>query len=281
MEKIINGTKKPLHGYFLKNLKKIFFLVGLPRAGNTLLGSVLNQNPNVALTANNITADILYNLFTIKNLGSFKNYPDHKSFNNVAHHVFDMYYKDWNCKYIIDRSPWGTPDNLKILKETQKDIKIIVLVRDIIEILASFIRWSHNHSDTFISRYNVKTIEEKCDKLMRVNHVIAKSLQAIEHLFLPENKDLCHLVEYNDLVEHPKKTIEQIYDFLEIPKFKHHYVNLSQFKINGIKYNDTFLGEGLHTIKTSNISKSDYNTYSIIPKITVEKYKHLNRIWNK
>jgi len=259
--------------------KKIFFLVGLPRAGNTLLGSILNQNPDIALTANSITADILYNLSTIKNLGSFKNYPDHKSFNNIAHHVFDMYYKDWNCKYIIDRSPWGTAANLKILKETQKDIKIIVLVRDIIEVLASFIRWSHNRNDTFISRYNVKTIEEKCDKLMQEDYIIEKNLKAVKHLLLPENKDLCHLVEYNDLIEHPKKTTEKIYDFLEIPKFKHRYVGLGQFEVNGMKYDDAVFGEGLHTIKTDNINKSNYDAYSLIPKTIIEKYKHFN-LWN-
>ena len=149
------------------DIKKIFFLVGLPRAGNTLLGSILNQNSDIAVTANSITPDILYNIFRIKEFSIFKNYPDHKSFNNIAHHVFDLYYKDWNYKYIIDRGPWGVPSVLNILKETQEDIKIIVLVRDIIEVLASFIRWSHNRTDTFINKYNIKTIELKCDKLMQ------------------------------------------------------------------------------------------------------------------
>jgi len=48
------------------NMRKIFFLVGLPRAGNTLLGSILNQNPDIAVTANSITPDILYALYQKK-----------------------------------------------------------------------------------------------------------------------------------------------------------------------------------------------------------------------
>jgi len=259
-------------------MKKIFFLVGLPRAGNTLLGSILNQNTNIAVTANSIIPDILYDLYQVKNQSTFKNFPDHQSFNNIAHHVFDRYYKDWNYKYIIDRAPWGTPDNLKILKETQKDIKIIVLVRDIIEVLASFIRWSHNRNNTFIRRYNVKTIEEKCDKLMQEDYIIEKNLKAVKHLLLPENKNLCHLVEYNDLVEHPKCTIEGIYDYLKISKFKHHYVNLNQFEVNGMKYDDIIFGEGLHTVKSNKISKSNYNAYTLIPKSIIEKYRQFN-IW--
>jgi len=260
------------------NPDRIFFLVGLPRAGNTLLGSILNQNPDIAVTANSITADILYVLSQVKNLSAFNNFPDHQSLNNMAHHVFDLYYKDWNYKYIIDRAPWGTPANLKILKETQKDIKIIVLVRDIIEVLASFIHWSHNRTDTFINKYNVKTIEEKCDKLMEENYIIEKNLKALKHLLLPENKNLCHLVEYNDLVEHPKRTIEGIYDYLKISKFKHHYVNLDQFEVNGMKYDDTIPGERLHTVKSDRISKSNYNAYTLIPKSIIEKYRQFN-IW--
>ena len=130
-------------------LKKVFFLVGPPRSGNTLLSSILNQNPNIAVTANSITADIIYNISKIKDITTFKNFPDHQSFNNIAHHVFDLYYKDWKQTYIIDRSAWGTPANLKILKETQTDIKMIVLTRDIIEVLASYVRWFQNNSNDF------------------------------------------------------------------------------------------------------------------------------------
>ena len=262
------------------DMKKIFFLVGLPRAGNTLLGSILNQNPDIAATANSITPDILYALYRIKYLSASDNFVDPQSFNNITHHVFDLYYKDWNYKYIIDRGPWGVPDVLNILKETQQDIKIIVLVRDIIEVLASFIRWSHNRTDTFINKFNVKTIEEKCDLLMQEDFLIEKNLQAVKHLLLPQNKNLCHWVEYNDLVEHPKRTIEGIYDYLKISKFKHRYVDLNQFEVNGMKYDDTIHGEGLHTIKSNKISKSNYDAYTLIPKSIVEKYRHLNS-WQK
>ena len=258
-------------------MKKIFFLVGLPRAGNTLLGSILNQNPDIAVTANSITPDILYNLFRIKDSNLFQNYPDHKSLNNVVDHVFELYYKDWKCKYIVDRSCWGTPATLQILKKVEKDIKIIILVRDIIEVLASFIRWSQNHTDTFIHRYNARSVEEKCERLMQ-EAPISRSFLAINNLFLPEHKNLYHLIEYNDLVEHPRRTIEGVYNYLKIPPFKHHYVNLNQFEVNGMKYNDTIPVEGLHTIKTDRISKSNYNAYDLIPKNIVEKYKKFN-VW--
>ena len=39
--------------------KKIFFLLALPRSGNTLFGSIMNQNPDIAVTANSITLEIM------------------------------------------------------------------------------------------------------------------------------------------------------------------------------------------------------------------------------
>ena len=56
-------------------MKEIFFLSGLPRAGNTLFGSLMNQNPNVAVTANSITADMMGELFTLKKRIFFKIIP--------------------------------------------------------------------------------------------------------------------------------------------------------------------------------------------------------------
>ena len=108
------------------------------------------------------------------------------------------------------------PPNLNFLKHTRKNIKIIVLVRDIIEVLASFVRWSQREPTAFINKH-AKTVEEKCDKLMNHEGVIVKELIAVKHLLRDENKGLYKIIEYNDLVKYPKKIINSIYDFLEIP----------------------------------------------------------------
>ena len=85
-------------------MKDIFFLHGLPRAGNTVFGSIMNQNKDVAVTANSICADMIGELSALKKTDIFLNYPDHKSFDNVVKLVFENYYRDWNYKYIIDRA---------------------------------------------------------------------------------------------------------------------------------------------------------------------------------
>ena len=78
-----------------------------------------------------------------------------------------------------------------------------------------------------------------------------------------------------------KQTIEGIYDFLGIYRFNHRYTNLDQFYINGMKYDDKIVGEGLHTIETNSINSNNYNEFKenvndILPKIIIEKYNNLN-----
>ena len=262
-------------------MKKFFYLHGLPRAGNTLLGSIINQNPKVAVTANSIIADMLGELYTLQNSDIFKNFPDHRSFDSVTKSLFDNYYKDWSQDYIIDRGPWGLPINLKFLKETQEDIRIIVLVRNVEEILASFIKWSQREPTSFVNQYEAKTIEEKCDMLMKTDGQIVKELIGVKHLLDHQPRDIYHIVEYNDLCDNPKQTIEGIYDFLGIYRFNHRYNNLDQFQVNGMKYDDNIVGQNLHTIETNSINSNNYNEFKenvndILPKSIIEKYNILN-----
>ena len=121
-------------------MKEYYFLTGLPRSGNTLLGSIINQNTNISLTANTILTDVFYQLHLIKDYQIYKNFPDENSFNNIIKNVFNNYYKDWKAKFIIDRGLWGTPANLQLLKTIIKKPKFIILYRPVLECLASFIK---------------------------------------------------------------------------------------------------------------------------------------------
>ena len=56
-------------------VKKLFFLVAMPRSGNTLFTSIMNQNPNIACTPNSITLEIMKDLFLLKGTDVFQNYP--------------------------------------------------------------------------------------------------------------------------------------------------------------------------------------------------------------
>ena len=263
-------------------MKDIFFLHGLPRAGNTVFGSIINQNKNVAVTANSICSEIINEIYSLQKTDIFKNFPDYGSLQNVTKNVFNNYYKDWKQDYIIDRAPWGYPKDLKFLKLIKQDIKIIVLVRDVIEVLGSFLAWSEKELSSFVNQYAAKTREEKCHMLMNKEGQLIKELIGIKHLLDYQPKEMYHVVDFNNLVKNTENTINSVYDFLGIPKYKHDFNNIGQFKVNNMNYDDTIMGKGLHTLKEGAISnyKEDYDAYDIVPKSIIDTYKKCN-FWIK
>ena len=43
--------------------KKYFYLTGIPRCGNTVLSSILNQNPDLYQTPNSVVPEMLFKLY--------------------------------------------------------------------------------------------------------------------------------------------------------------------------------------------------------------------------
>jgi hypothetical protein len=78
-------------------MKKIYYLIGMPRAGNTLFGSLLNQNPRVRVTANSIVPEIMWSTQCLKKDEIYQNFPNEKSIDNVIKNIISNYYKDWDC----------------------------------------------------------------------------------------------------------------------------------------------------------------------------------------
>ena len=213
-------------------MKKIHYLCGLPRSGNTLFGSLMNQNPKISVTTNSIVCDIFCGVYTMKESERFKNYPDKQSFDNVFGNIMNNYYSHWKADYIIDRSSWGLP----------------------------------------------KTLDERCDFVMANNGELHRWINAVYNITRPENKEYIHLIEYNDLVNNTKAEIDKVYDYLDIQPFEHRFTNLSQLENNGIKYDDTIVGEGLHTVKEDKVEKSDYDMLKYLPSDVDKRYR-LDKFW--
>ena len=244
-------------------MNKIYFLCGLPRAGNTLLGSIINQSKNVKITANTILTDVIYQLHLLKDYQIYKNFPDEKSLNNVIKNIFNNYYKDWKAKYIIDRGSWGTPANLYLLKSIIKKPKFIILYRPVLDCLASFIKIEKPIN-----------VELRCNELMSNNGIIGKNLWSIKNI-IKEKEDYI-IINYLNLINKPLQQINKIYKFLNISNFNHIFKNFDDFSVNNIKYNDTVLNAPLHKIRTNKIELNKYKIEDYLPSHIIKKYSNLD-----
>ena len=244
----------------------------MPRSGNTLFASILNQNPDLVVTPNSITLEIMKDLFLLKRTDTFQNFPDEQSLDNVMDEVYNLYYKYWNYKVIIDRGPVCTPGNLKIMqKHFKKPIRCIVLVRDLLDVLASYIKWFETEPTSFLNKY--KTLDEKLSVIMKKDGAVAKELMSIQYLL--QHPEMAVFIKYDDLVENPEREIRKVYTFLKLPYFPHRFTDLDQITVNGLQYNDRIVGKNMHTIRTEKIMKVENYYKSMIPERFVKEYGHI------
>ena len=252
--------------------KKLFFLLAMPRSGNTLLASLLNQNPNMACTGKSLMPFIIENLLSLKKIDVFENFPDHNSLDNVIENVFDNYYGKWPQSVIIDRSPVMCQNYfLAIQKYLKHPFKCIVLLRDVMDILASYMKWYTENPDAFVNKHGSND-EEKLNMLMNNQGDILRELDSIKTS--AKYPDICYYVKYNDLVANPEKELKTIYKFIEEPYYPHSFKDLKQINLNGISYNDSIVGKNMHKVRS--VVRKEYNPYiKKIPKRIREKYGHI------
>ena len=252
---------------------ELYFCISLQRSGNTLLGSILNQNPDITFTANSPLTEIIYQLDLIKNqkdlkLSQHQNFPHNESLENVIRKTFYTYSETFKTKYVINRANWGSDGNLELLeKYFDKKIKFLIIYRDPLECLASLLKAykvKKEDSETAADHYmNIET-----GTLGNAISQIPFVRKNYEHLF----------ITYDQLIANPKNTANSIYDFFNIPKFKHTYKNLKQFEIQGVQYDDSIFGDvDLHTIRTDKIEKKPYPIEDFLLPSVINKYKSIGK----
>lgn len=261
--------------------KTYHFLAGLPRSGNTLLSAILNQNPDIYSTPLSPLPTLMWeygrSCFYMEQTN--RNVENKDRADKFLSSFISNFYADVKQSIIIDRDKdWGTPNNLTLIKKyITPTPKIIFTVRDILEIIASFIRMNPDYlinaaidSSAYINNYR-STQDALAEYLMASNGDIDKALLSLASAFYSENKGIFHIVEYNDLVLKPEKTMSGIYKFLELPDYKHDFNSIEKVESD----NDAVLGlpEDLHNVRKS-LSNSSTST-DILSDYIKHKYSNM------
>ena len=239
----------------------IYFLTGIPRAGNTLLSSIFNQNPYVKVSAYSVLPLLINNILDVKNNNRFKNFPDFKGVDNIIDNLFKNYYAHYNCKTIIDRAAWGF--HLNMLKHMPVNNKFIILYRPLLEVLASFVRVE-----------KPKDVIKYCDDLLLKETILSDSLTSIQNIV--DNKKDYLLITYDDLVNDICESIKKICKFINVSYVEPDLNNIRQLNINNVEYNDSVLSGKFHTIRTDKIIKNENNIKDFLPNKVINKYKNFD-----
>jgi sulfotransferase len=285
MEIVVSGSKPELAIRENTGIGRFAFMSGLPRSGSTLLASILNQNPSIHSGPNSPICGMMWHLEqSIIASEQFNAYPKMNVLPGVVRGVLESFYADRNEPLVIDKSrEWAMPQHFDLLKRNLPyEPKIIVCVRPIIEILASFINLINNNAGnvSFIDKeieahkqvhFYQHPHETRCDSLMRPGGPIDNALYGVAFASQPENAEYFHIVEYSDLVSDPQKVMKNIYGFLGVEPFEHDYTNIE----NTFHERDETYGlYGMHDVRRR-LSRSTVNIAEVLPPRVISKYSHM------
>lgn len=244
-----------------KSFQEFICLSGLPRTGSTLLSAILSQNPLIHAEGNSPVCQLLWEM-----CNSLTNCKVRFQANNKEHLVMEylkeiphFYYKTNKEPIVIDKCrSWTIEPNYRLGQYCiNPNLKIIIMVRPIIEIIKSFAKLYYQNGMT-----NMEVESKLNEMLIPDSDPILRSMRGIKWALAQNDNSRFLFIKYNDLVLNPKQTIQNIYNFCGWKYFEHDFENII------MKYpeNDRVYGlEGFHRVRNK-ISKEE-NDIILSPEI--------------
>ena len=264
-------------------MKKFYFMGGLPRAGSTLLSTLLNQNPRFHSGPSSPVLGAMY--ATHDNfLGNelYTGYPKPDQVNEIVGSVIRHWYSDVEQEVIFDKNRAWTARVPFIEGYIGQEAKIIVPVRRVDEILTSLLTMVHrntfvegqpriNFVDEQLVKANIPINDHnRCEYLLTQHGgIVWESLNATKLGVDEGHRDKLHFVDYNDMVIDPQGELNDIYEFLGEEPFEHTFDGLS----NEHREDDltTYGLSDMHEVH-SKLEKTSSDPSEVLPDSIIELY---------
>ena len=237
-------------------MEKLFFQSSLPRAGSTMLQNILAQNPDVYATPTSGVLELIY--------GARANYSSSPEFKAQDTELMKQGYLSFckngvegffnaitDKKYVVDKSRgWGV--HYGFLNEVFPEPKIICMVRDLRDIFCSMeknFRKSQYKDMGIVNHAELKgTTTPKRIDVWANSQPVGLAIERLNEVFRQGINEKMLFIRYEDLCLYPEATMLKIYNYLDIPFFKHDFENIEQVT----KEDDEVYGIfGDHTIRKS------------------------------
>ncbi len=264
-------------------MKTYYFDCGLPRSGSTLLGSLLNQNPQIHAGPLSPVFEVMYYTRDRLQGEQAQAHPKPQIFKSMVENVIDTYYRDVKKPVVVDRCrAW--PAHIDLIKEyITPDPKIICTVRHPLEILASFIELINNsRSVSFIDRALLNqnmfiTNDTRCELMMNPGGIVWESMNALATAFRQNQTQHIHFIQYDDLVSDPKRVMQGIHSFLRMKPYEYDFENIENKYRE--KDTDVYGLPKMHEVR-SKVEKTSRHYSEVLSEEVINKYKNMD-FWNR
>lgn len=253
--------------------QRIHFLSGLPRTGSTLLGSILNQNPDVYVSPTSPLYSLLVNANEHINYLSLQHTFDAATIGSrIYRSIVNAVYPDDRSFPIVFDKHRGWPKNVDAIRDfVDVDPRIVCTVRPIAEIITSYIVLAEKDPDNFIDchlrRDGIDVTNEARAMLLWANYLRVPYENMT--IGLKMHRESILLVEYDDLVYYPDKTLRSVYEFCGIELFDHDFSDVAN---TCSEAKDEAWGmHGLHDIRPV-VKKQSVDPVSVLPFAAIEYF---------
>lgn len=242
------------------------FITGMPRAGTTLLASLLRQNPRFYSHIESPTGMMFNHLLEAM---SPKNevgiFIEPHSRQNVLNYMMHGYYSgilDSADKVIFDNNrKWA--NTLPALREVFPNCHVFALVRTVAEVVESLERsYAENPLSLSVILKNKGnlTAYQRVKWYMDPDHgIVGWAINALKSGYFCSAANAMHIIKYNDLVTRPDKTLTQIHKIIGAEPFDYDFKQVAQ--IPGVEEFDRKIGApGLHTLSPKVIATPQTST---------------------
>jgi sulfotransferase len=230
---------------------KFFGIAGLPRTGSTLLSCILNQNPTIHCEGSSSLGTIMFHNYGLLEESMINLSRKRDLIESLLAQLPEVYYTGIKKPIIFDKNrSWSMGINYGMFKSyLNPEGKIIILYRDVVEILKSF---------TFIAKeagWEDKKIWVLLESMVDItNGPIFLDLSGIVYNRTNNIANTLY-ISYNGMVHNTRDTIKEIYNFCDLPYFEHDFENI----VNEFPEDDENFGiVGQHDVRR-NISQRTTN----------------------
>ena len=168
-------------------------------------------------------------------------------------------------------------------KYVTNDPRIICTVRHPLDILASFITLFHKDGGfNFIDKAMLKqglfiTDDSRCEFMMNPGGIVWESMNALATAFRQNQTKHIHFVQYDDLVNDPKKALQGIHSFLRMKPYEYNFDNISAKDRE--KDKEVYGLETMHEVRPS-IKKTSKHYSEVLSSSVINKYINMD-FWNR
>lgn len=213
-------------------MRTLHFLSGLPRAGSTLLGSILSQNENVTVTPTSPILDLLCYL-ELSLSATEKTYTYDTTIHSKLYKSFiETYYQQYKDDIIIDKHR-GWPKNVSsITYYLNIKPKIICTTRPISEIISSYIKLilqqpEKNFIDERLLEKNKALSIENRAKLLWEDY-ISDPYNSMQQGIRYHRENLL-IIDYNQMMKEPQDIFKRINEYLGLPQMDYDLNNIKNY----------------------------------------------------